>query len=47
MLNEGEFLKILDRMNINQILKVIPALYKDKLYCCICHHAYRKSFEDS
>jgi hypothetical protein len=47
LLDEGELLKILDRMNLNQMAKVVPGVFKPKFYCCVTHHAYRKAFEDT
>jgi hypothetical protein len=46
-LSELELLRnVLDRMNVNQMRKTIPGLYKDKFFCCISHHAYGKAPED-
>jgi hypothetical protein len=47
LLDEGEILKILDRMNLNQMAKVVPGVFKPKFYCCVTHHAYRKAFEET
>jgi hypothetical protein len=48
LIEETEIMKILDRMNINQLIKIIAGgLVKEKIFCLISHHSYRKSFEDS
>jgi hypothetical protein len=47
LLDESEILKLLDRMNLNQVSKIIPGIFKPKFYCCLSHHAYRKAFEDT
>ncbi len=48
LLEESELLKILDRMNLNQLSKIIPqGIFKQKFYVCVSHHTYRKAFEDT
>ena len=44
--SQEEILKVLERMNINQMRKLVPGIFKGKYYCCLSHHTYRKSFED-
>ena len=47
LLIESELLKILDRMNMNQVSKITHAIFKQKFYICVSHHSYRKAFEDT
>jgi len=47
LLDESEILKVLDRMNLNQVSKIVPGIFKPKFFCCLSHHAYRKAFEDN
>ena len=44
--SQEEILRVLERLNMNQMRKLVAGIVKGKYYSCLSHHTYRKSFED-